>query len=289
MIAKDPSAPSPAVSPAPALVTPNTPSAARSNLDAIIARLASGYRSVGDMVYEVLREAILSGAYPPGEWLRQEALASAIGVSRLPVRAALLKLDAEGLVEFHARRGAVVRTLTHDELTEIYELRDLLETHALRKSMARMTTARLVMLVSLAERLDSESEGDSFVELRVQFYRELYDASNAPRLVELIEGLRSSVGRYLLGWRVSDAGNGHGHHGELVGHVASGDVRSAEQWLRKHLKEVSAGVDGILFGNVDHSRVTKQSNRSGHTLARIGAHTHSIKSRERVAKEDFLI
>ncbi|MGH3494971.1 MAG: GntR family transcriptional regulator, partial [Sciscionella sp.] len=214
------------------------------------------------MVYDVLRETILSGAFSPGEWLRQEALATAIGVSRLPVRAALLKLDAEGLVEFHPRRGAVVRTLTHDEITEIYELRDLLETHALRKSMARMTPARTATLRSLAERLDSEAEGDSFVDLRVQFYRELYDAPNAPRLVELIEGLRSSVGRYLLGWRVSEAGNGHGHHGELIRHVASGDVDSAEQWLRKHLKEVSAGVDGILFSDVDHSHVSKHGGKA---------------------------
>lgn len=259
MTAEDPAAPSVTAADAPASAAiRGVPSAARGSLDAVIARLASGYRSIGDMVYQVLREAILSGAFSPGEWLRQEALATAIGVSRLPVRAALLKLDAEGLVVFHPRRGAVVQTLTHEEITEIYELRDLLETYALRKSMARMTPQRIAALRSLAEDLDSEAEGDSFVDLRIQFYRELYDAPNAPRLAELIEGLRSSVGRYLLGWRVSGAGNGHGHHAELIRHVTAGDVDRAEQWLRNHLKEVSAGVDGILFGEADPSQVIKR-------------------------------
>ena len=225
-------------------------SGAGNSLEAVIARLATGYRSIGDMVYEVLREAIISGAFAPGEHLRQEALATAIGVSRIPVRAALLRLDAEGLVEFSTHRGAVVQTLSNAEISEIYELRDLLETYALRKSMARMTPERIARLRTLAAELDNQAEGDPFVEVRVRFYRELYDADNAPRLIELIEGLRSSVGRYLLGWRVSDR-NGHGHHGVLVEFVASGDVEQAERWLRKHLQEVSAGVGSILHGDID--------------------------------------
>lgn len=224
--------------------------AGRKSFEAVVSRLASGYRSIGDMVYEVLREAILSGAFEPGEHLRQEALATAIGVSRLPVRAALLKLDAEGLVEFSPHRGAVVQTLSHTEIAEIYELRDLLETHALRKSMQRMTPDRVARLRDLAAQLDAEAEGDPFLEIRVRFYRELYDAENAPRLIDLIEGLRSSVGRYLLGRRVSD-GSGHGHHYKLVEHVATGDVNKAEAWLREHLREVSAGVDHILYGDTE--------------------------------------
>lgn len=222
-------------------------SAAQTSLESVVARLGRGYRSIGDMVYEVLREAVLSGAFSPGERLRQEALATAIGVSRLPVRAALVRLEAEGLVEFHPRRGYVVQSLTHREIAEIYELRGLLETYALRKSMATMTPERVARLRELAAELDSEAEGDPFVNKRVQFYRELYDADNAPRTTELIEGLRSSVGRYLLGWRVSHPG--HATHSELVEHIANGDVERAERWLRHHLEEVSAGVDSILYGD----------------------------------------
>jgi DNA-binding GntR family transcriptional regulator len=220
----------------------------QASLESVVARLGRGYRSIGDMVYDVLREALISGAFSPGERLRQEALATAIGVSRLPVRAALVRLEAEGLVEFHPRRGYVVQSLTHSEITEIYELRGLLESYALRKSMSTMTPERVARLRELAAELDVEEEGDLFLDKRIAFYRELYDADNAPRTTELIEGLRSSVGRYLLGWRVSHHGAGHATHGELVEHVANGDVDQAERWLRQHLEEVSAGVDDLLYG-----------------------------------------
>jgi DNA-binding GntR family transcriptional regulator len=222
-----------------------------SSLDEVVARLSSGYRSIGDMVYEVLRQALLSGAFAPGEHLRQEALATAIGVSRLPVRAALLRLDAEGLVEFHPRRGAVVKTLTQAQLTEIYELRNLLECYALRKSMSTMTPERVAGLRRNAEVLDSEEEGEAFLDVRVRFYRELYDADNSPHLVELIEELRSRVGRYLLGWRVSGTRSHHGSHVTLIEHIERGNLDKAEEWLRKHLREVSAGVARILSGDSD--------------------------------------
>jgi DNA-binding GntR family transcriptional regulator len=252
--------------------------AGTNSLEAVVARLASGYRSIGDMVYEVLRESILSGAFTPGERLRQEALATAIGVSRLPVRAALVRLDAEGLVEFHPRRGAVVQTLSHEEITEIYELRDLLETYALRKSMARMTADRVALLRELADRLDDEAEGDPFVDMRVRFYRVLYDADGSPKLAELIEGLRSSVGRYLLGYRVSGSGGRRGHHGRLVDYVAKGDVDGAQRWLRKHLREVSAGVDQLLFGDVQPEAPAKS--RTPSVRATRGQQTDKGKARK---------
>jgi DNA-binding GntR family transcriptional regulator len=225
------------------------PGASAASFESVVARLGRGYRSIGDMVYDVLREAILSGAFSPGERLRQEALATAIGVSRLPVRAALVRLEAEGLVEFHPRRGYVVQSLTHREIVEIYELRGLLETYALRKSMATMTAQRVERLREFAAQLDAEAEGDLFLDKRVAFYRELYDADNSPRTTELIEGLRSSVGRYLLGWRVSHSGDGRPTHSQLVEHVAKGDTEAAERWLRKHLQEVSVGVDNLLYGD----------------------------------------
>jgi DNA-binding GntR family transcriptional regulator len=216
------------------------------SLEEVVARLSSGYRSIGDMVYEVLREAVLSGTFAPGERLRQEALATAIGVSRLPVRSALIQLDTEGLIDFHPRRGAVVKTLTHAQVKEIFELRDLLEPHALRKSMARMTTERVVRLRHHADLLDAEDEGASFVDMRVSFYRELYDAEHNPRLVEMIEALRKSLGQYLLAINISGRRGDHAAHHELVEHVARGDVDAAEKWLRKHLQAVAEGIEQTI-------------------------------------------
>src|SRR5690348_1870583 len=89
-------------------------------LRSIADRHGRRFRTVGDMAYEVIREGILTGVFQPGERLRQDRLAEAIGVSRIPVRAALLKLESQGLVKFEPYRGAVVHVLTPDQVREIY-------------------------------------------------------------------------------------------------------------------------------------------------------------------------
>jgi DNA-binding GntR family transcriptional regulator len=206
----------------------------------VIDQLASGYRTIGQMVYAVLHEAIVTGAFAPGEWLRQESLAEAIGVSRIPVRSALLQLESEGLVTFHPHRGARVRSLSPAQIDEVYGLRLLLESHALRLSMARMTPDRVERIRNLAEQLDSEPEGPEFINTRVQFYREVYDAVHNPLLVEMIEQLRAHVGRYLLGFRFD--GQHRHRHTELAERIANGDLIPAEHWVRAHLEEVRSGI-----------------------------------------------
>ncbi|MGB4137901.1 MAG: GntR family transcriptional regulator, partial [Microbacterium sp.] len=84
-------------------------------LQKIAQRHGAGYRSVGAMAYDIIREGILDGTLPPGMKLRQETLAESIGISRLPIRSALIQLESDGLVEFHARRGAMVRGLSVQE------------------------------------------------------------------------------------------------------------------------------------------------------------------------------
>jgi DNA-binding GntR family transcriptional regulator len=210
---------------------------------AVVEQLTTGYKTIGEMVYGVLREAIVTGAFAPGEWLRQEALAEAIGVSRIPVRTALLQLEAEGLVSFHPHRGARVRTLSAAQIDEIYRLRMLLEPYALRLSMARMRPERVERLREIAAKLDSEHEGADLIEARSAFYREVYDIENNPLAVEIIEELRGHVGRYLLGFRVPPA---HGHaHMELVEHMAQGDLPAAERWLHGHLEDVRRGIQEL--------------------------------------------
>lgn len=219
----------------------------------VVEQLAGGYKTIGQMVYAVLREAILSGAFAPGEWLRQESLAAAIGVSRIPVRTALLQLESEGLVHFHPHRGARVRTMSPEQINEIYRLRSLLESYALRLSMTKMTPTRLAALRELAEQLDNQPEGSQFLDVRVRFYRELYDAENNPLLVEMIEELRSHVGRYLLGFRLS--AQHHTKHVELVNHVAGGDLSAAEAWLYGHLEAVRAGIQALATDDTDDGNV----------------------------------
>ncbi|BDZ55004.1 GntR family transcriptional regulator [Agromyces marinus] len=209
-------------------------------------RHATGYRSVGVMAYDIIREAILDGTLPPGHKLRQETLAESIGVSRLPVRSALIQLESDGLVEFHDRRGAVVKSLSVEQAREVYHLRILLETEALRSSMGEMSDARLERLRMLGRTADAEQEGADFVEARTAFYAELYDATRRPIQWELIDQLRLKVGRYMLGWRlVGDDAHQHSHD-ELTDAVAAGDADAAVELLRHHLEGVRDGVLDML-------------------------------------------
>jgi DNA-binding GntR family transcriptional regulator len=237
----------------------------------VVEQLASGHKTIGQMVYAVLREAIMSGAFAPGEWLRQESLATAIGVSRIPVRTALLQLESEGLVNFHPHRGARVRTLQPEQISEIYRLRVLLESYALRLSMSRMTPERLQLLEDLARQLDDEPEGNEFLDVRVRFYRSLYDAENNPLLVELIEELRSHVGRYLLSFRLE-----HHHqsrHLDLIERVRTGDLVGSEAWLYSHLEGVRAGIQELAaeHGDDEHGDESDADAAHGPTVPTVPA------------------
>src|SRR5829696_1672199 len=94
-----------------------------------------------DLIADSLREDILRGTIPPGQPLRQEELARRFGVSRLPVRDALLRLEAEGLVVVFPNRGAFVVSLSAAEVREIYDLRVLLEGDVLERAVPRVATA----------------------------------------------------------------------------------------------------------------------------------------------------
>ena len=194
------------------------------------------YRTVGDMVYSVLRQAILSAVFAPGERLRQDNIAESMGVSRIPVRSALLQLESEGLVTYYPHSGAVVTSLTPEQVNELYQIRIVLESHLLVQAIASITPERLKELEELAAELDAEAPGERFLELRSAFYRKLYDADQHPMSVNLVERLRSDVGRYWAGLRkVEDVEHGHG---EVLEYVRRRDANGAVRWLEAHLSSV---------------------------------------------------
>jgi DNA-binding GntR family transcriptional regulator len=206
-------------------------------LGEIVRRAEVHYTTVGDMAYSVLRQAILEGVLAPGQHLRQDALAETLGVSRIPVRSALLQLESDGLIQLRPHRGAVVSMLTPERIREIYDVRIVLESHALRKAIATMTPERLARLGELAEEMDQQEQGDHFLEARISFYDELYDQASNPLLVDLIERLRADVGRYWLRRRLVR----HSHepsHEALLRHARAGDAEGAVRWLVAHLEQV---------------------------------------------------
>lgn len=216
---------------------PSTP--AEGAFQSIVDRHGRQFQTVGDMTYEVIRESILRGVFQPGERLRQDQLANLIGVSRIPVRSALMQLESDGLITFHPYRGAVVNKLSVDDMREIYELRRLLETHALRKAITAMTPERLERLEQLAQELNAISDGETFLSRRMDFFSELYDGAHQPRLVGMIERLRAEAGRYWLERHVDYVRRpGERDHMQVLGFIRDQDVEGAVRWLCEHLETV---------------------------------------------------
>src|SRR5919197_3923039 len=98
-------------------------------------------RTLWQRVHQHLREEIISGSLTPGAELQEMALAESLGVSRGPIREAIGRLAAEGLVTVRPRRGAVVRALSKEEFLEAYQVREALEPMAVRLAVPKLTDA----------------------------------------------------------------------------------------------------------------------------------------------------
>ncbi len=148
-----------------------------------------------DPVYLALRRLIIEGRYAPGARLVEERIAQDLGVSRTPVRQALARVAAEGLVRIYPNRGAVVRTFSREDLVQAFELRAVLEGHAAASAAARITTTQLARLEeaiqaledSLARRFDSrQAEVHFLVEQNQRFHSTIIGASGNQRLADIL-------------------------------------------------------------------------------------------------------
>lgn len=195
-----------------------------------------------DHAYRLIRSQILSGVRAGGDWLREGDLAESIGVSRTPVREALRRLTAEGLVRYERNRGVQVAAWTAEDLEEIFSLRSVLEPWACRLA-ATSASVDLDELDRLAHDMDAAAEGsvadvDRITELNNRFHRLILEGSNNRRLGSVV----SSVVQVPLVWQTfshysdTDLRRSLAHHHELVDALAAGDPDWAESVMRSHVR-----------------------------------------------------
>jgi DNA-binding GntR family transcriptional regulator len=152
-------------------------------------------------VYDRLREEILAGHLQPGAELAEVALSEQLGVSRGPLREAIGRLAAEGLVTVRPRRGAVVRSLSKEEFLELYQVREALEMMAVRLAVPRLGADELGTLQGLIETMARHAERGEvaeFFEANVAFHGQLFKASGNAKLQEIYRQLLGQMGRYRI-------------------------------------------------------------------------------------------
>jgi len=155
-------------------------------------------RGLADEVADRIRDAIFSGSYEPGSQLREVELSAALGVSRGPVREALLRLEREGLVRSEWHRGATVTALSSEDVAELDSLRDALEQLAVGLVIDRATDDDLATIDKTVERMDRAADEHEMVRCDIDFHDAVYAASGHRRLDEAWQAIRSQVHLFLL-------------------------------------------------------------------------------------------
>lgn len=197
-------------------------------------------QTLTSMTADALRERILRGIYPAGEPLRQDAVAEQLGVSRIPVREALRQLEAEGLVTFTPHRGAVVSTLSPDEIAELFELRATIEGDLLRRAVPRTTPediARAREILDSYERALRGGEVAAWGALNWQFHSTLYARANRSFTMSVVQKLHQHSDRYLRMQLALTHGESRANdeHRAILNAVKRRDTRKACSLLRDHI------------------------------------------------------
>jgi DNA-binding GntR family transcriptional regulator len=195
-----------------------------------------------DAVTESLRSQILDGTLGAGLQLRQEDLAKRFGVSRIPVREALGRLQAEGLVEHFANRGSIVAGRTVEDLLETLDIRIALESRALTLAMPRLKPADFRAAREILRRYD-ESEGPrQWTELNLEFHLTLYRPCGRARLVRMIEDLVRGISIHLRQYISHTVGRGspQAEHKEILKACVAGDGALAVRLTEEHIERTKA-------------------------------------------------
>jgi DNA-binding GntR family transcriptional regulator len=198
-------------------------------------RISTVTRSVANHI----RRQIQDGTLPPGSRLRQQHIASTLGISTTPVREALRLLQAEGIVTLGEHRGAEVFRPTVEDVREYYEMREVLESLAVTKAVPNLTPAALADLRAVVDEMEQTEDHERFLQLNHRFHSTIYELSGRPQLCATIANLNqrtSGYARFVLG-TARRSGRADHEHRQILEACARGDAAAAAEALQVHLHE----------------------------------------------------
>ncbi len=198
-----------------------------------------------DYIVEQLRTAIAKGELLPGQKLRQEELAARFQISSTPVREALRKLEAEGLVTSIPHQGVFVSRVDPAEMEERYKIRAMLETYALREAMARLKNApdRLEQLLNDLEEYHAamdeairEARSGDIIQLNYDLHLCIYEEAKMPLLKQMIQDLWKHFPFSALWYVPGRAAQSRDEHAELFQAIRHKNSDLAGQLLQSHIE-----------------------------------------------------
>ncbi len=208
-------------------------------------------RSIPAEVADSLRQRILSGELEEGLQLRQDTLARDYGVSRIPIREALRRLEAEGLVAIEPHKGATVSSLGLEEIVQLYELRACLEGDLAERAVRQLGPDHLSAMTAALEAYEAalghEQIGD-WGTLNWRFHLALLEAAERPLWVDQLRSLNDRTERYVrLQLALTGAlSKAREDHQGILEHARAGDAKAAGRLMRGHIEEAGQALVATL-------------------------------------------
>jgi DNA-binding GntR family transcriptional regulator len=199
---------------------------------------APSYMPLREAVFLELKRAILEGALEPGQQLSENKIASKLSVSRTPVREAIRILERDNLVSLLPGRRVIVSVPSRRDIEEVYEIRAIVETEALRRITAESTELirELERCIEEAEKLRIEGNLRKMAQANNRFHLAIMSALQNRRLHRFIDSLNDSISRFRLYSLTPDwALESEEEHKQIISNLKSGDVETAVSLLRHNL------------------------------------------------------
>jgi len=213
-----------------------------------------GYKPLRDVVFETLRDAIITQVLKPGERLMEIQLADEMGVSRTPVREAIRKLELEGLVVMVPRKGAYVAGVSMKDIHEVYEVRAALEMLAVTLAAERITDEELdalerqVLRESEEEASQNEHALDNIIYIDSSFHDIIYQAAHNQRLVQFVNILQEQLQRFRAASlsRPGRSKTALDEHKQIVEALAERNGELAAKLAKEHIENAeNAMISGM--------------------------------------------
>ena len=197
-------------------------------------------KSLGEHVFDNLKQAIIRGNITPGEWLVESHIAQMLGMSRTPVREAIHKLEREGLIERQPRGGFTVLGLGQEDIEETFGIRSVLEGYAAKLATVKHQSRELKALEKKIEEFQvclKRRQLDMLPKINTEFHDLLYALSKSPRLIHMINALRDQIFRFRQMILKDDelASISNEDHIRMLNFMRKRDAEGVEKLVRDHI------------------------------------------------------
>jgi len=211
------------------------------------------FTSIQEAVYQKIERAIISGKITPGSKLLVTTLSKQFGISNMPIRDSFSRLESRGFITILRKKGAVVNELSKPKLLEILDIRLALESKAVCKAMKSINSG----IISQLEHYNNKyiesiknNDADQSIAMNHKFHFTLYEQSNMPTLLNMIEDLWSRVSPYFhIMFRQTVRKNvrsGQKNHGKIIEAVKSRNSIKASEWIARDISESTKFVLEVL-------------------------------------------